>query len=94
MPKTDPQSVPTSDAKPIWDELQAALNHVSNAEFELSHGDVEDALVWLGDARRALGAAALALADFAGYARLAEQILTPPRTPGEIKHWRGQDARR
>lgn len=82
MPEKQP------DAKPLWDELQSALTYLNNAEFELSHSDVEDALVWLGDARRSIGAAALALADLAGYARLAQQIITPPRTPGEIKHWR------
>lgn len=60
----------------LWAELQAALSHLNNAEFELMRGDPDAAGVWLGDVRRALGGAALAATGVAAYARLASTILT------------------
>lgn len=70
----------------LWKELQAALGHISRAEFEMNRGDHAAAVMWLGDARRALGAAALLLSDdvdAAAYSRLLTAVLTPATTTGQ-----------
>jgi hypothetical protein len=65
-----------------WKQLNAALFAIRNAEFEYARGDHEAAGVWMDDARHALGALALSLAEGPaadGYARLFETIVTPPQ---------------
>ena len=69
-----------------WRELDNALAYLGHAQFQYEHGDLEAGRMWLDDARRALGALALLLAegpDAEAYARLLEAVLTPPRTAAE-----------
>ena len=79
----EPPTRPAHGELELWRLLDQALAYLNNAEFELQRGHSEDAGVWVGDARRALGEAALVLADQhasvqEGYRRFAEQIVTPP----------------
>jgi len=79
---------PQPDKKPVWTELQNALQMVTFAEFEIRRGESAAALVWLGDIRRALGAAALAASEQDTWARFAAALIDHPHvpTPKEARH--------
>lgn len=69
-----------------WRELEAALGHITRAQFEYARGNPIDGHMWLDDARRSLGVLALSLADgddAEGYARLFGSILTTPESGQE-----------
>lgn len=68
------------DTKEMWRQLRAALSFINHAQFEYQRGNTEAGDMWLGDSRRALGVAALHLAD-APSARLLDAVLTPPNVP-------------
>lgn len=77
--------IPTSPAPDVrafqWSQLELALTAIRSAEFEYARDDRDAGGMWLDDARRALGALALSLAEgpaAEGYARLFETILTEP----------------
>jgi hypothetical protein len=78
-----PTAPPAPDVRGLqWSQLNLAFAAIRNAEFEFARGGLDEGGMWLDDARRALGALALTLAEgpaAEGYARLFEQILTPPR---------------
>lgn len=65
-----------------WRKVDNALAYLGHAQFQYEHGDQDAGRMWLDDARRALGALALLLAegpDAEAYARLLDAVLTPPR---------------
>lgn len=76
------ESQPAPSVRDVqWKQLEAALQAIRLAEFEYSRHDLDAGGMLLDDARRAIGALALTLADgpaAEGYARLFETILTPP----------------
>jgi hypothetical protein len=77
-----PTAPPAPDVRRMqWSQLNLAFAAIRHAEFEFARGALDEGGMWLDDARRALGALALTLAEgpaAEGYARLFESILTPP----------------
>lgn len=69
-----------------WKLLSDTLAYLTNAQFCYEKTEPIDGLMWINDARRALGSLALLLAegpDAEAYARLLESVLTPPSSTAE-----------
>ncbi|SDO77783.1 hypothetical protein SAMN04487848_2062 [Microbacterium sp. ru370.1] len=76
----DPTPAPTIETA-RWHELQAALHCVNMAASAIGRHDEEVALVYIEDARRALGGVALLLTDgpdAQGYMHLLRHVLEGP----------------
>ena len=78
-------ALPQPEKKPIWTELQNALEMLRLAEFEVRRGETDAALVWLNDVRGALGAAALAATEQDSWARFAGCLVAQPHVPAPRK---------